>query len=159
MLKKFLSFSFFFLSFLHSEELEHKKFNVAISLGEVCQPAWYLRESHLRKQSFPFDWLITPFEGLLQFISNEGDFFLEKENLLFNVKSSIVPNEVDGSVLENLYGFYLYHDFDFEKDEKIKTFNETCVQNYDTIKNKYQRRKVRLELKKYMGKNEITKEE
>ncbi|GEM_PF-3671116 len=43
-----------------------------VSLGSHCEPALRMREQGLREQAFPFDWLITPHEGLL--LALEEDF-------------------------------------------------------------------------------------
>jgi len=145
MIKKNLFLVTLCLSFLWSSALLHgeithqRKFTVAISLGEVCQPAGNLHANQMRYQSFPLDWLITPFEGLFQFIANEGKDFAKKENLLFNITAFGIPN----GVLDTRYGIYFYHDFEFSSkicDNNIKKFQEVEVKKYDEDKTKLERR-------------------
>ena len=141
MIKKLLFLSLFFLIGVIAEESKtDRKFNIAISLGMVCQPAGNLHANGLRFQSFPLDWLITPEEALIKFIANKAHDFLKKENLLFNVTAFGVP----GGVLDTKYNIYSFHDFNYRTKHQIKEqqckFNEVIVENYKEVKEKFRRR-------------------
>jgi hypothetical protein len=126
-------------SCLQAREESQRKFNVAISLGEVCQPAGHLHASGLRRRSFPFDWLITPFEGLMRFIANEGKGFLKKENLLFNVSVYGVP----GVAFDAYYCIYPVHALKYSMKNSsggIKKYDEVVVNDFDGIKATLERR-------------------
>ncbi len=136
MLKKFL---FLFLiswnALLQAKEPD-KKYELAISLGAKCHSAFHLQMNGLRHQAFPFDWAVTPMEGLLFFLVNEGKDFLNKENLLFNFPFLGVLG-----VYDTYYHMCFSHDFIFfSKDFGIYTYPEVDIRNYDEIKAKYERR-------------------
>lgn len=97
-----------------------------VSLGSACQPAWYFKGYGMRRSAYPFDWLVTPFEGLISFIINKGDHFLEKENLrTLEVLGGDPPIL---HVVDVKYDIHIVHDFYFD------------MQNYDKIKTNYKRR-------------------
>ena len=145
MIKKFLQVVIIGSSLLlYGEENKERKFNVAISLGEVCQPAGNLHANQMRFQAFPFDWAITPFESIYKFIAGEGKGFLDKETLLFNVA---VPVFNVTGVLDLRYGVYSVHDFEYSVNDNTNTpkyFHEVTVKNYDAAKAKLERRIKRL---------------
>jgi hypothetical protein len=140
MLKKFIIFFIVCCSFfIHAEESNQRKFDIAIGLGGRCQVAYNLQKNGLRQQAFPFDWLITPFEGLIRFLAYQGRGFTNKENFLFHITAYNVPT----AVMDTMYGFCLLHDFDYSLIDGIPTvkrFHEVEVRNYDEIKFKYDRR-------------------
>jgi hypothetical protein len=132
---------------LAAEDVYARKFDVAISLGEVCQPALALRERGMRWQSFPFDWLVTPFHSLVGFIAEEGADFLLQRDLVFNARVWDGSEDIhyDG-VKETRYGCYLCHDFvynfkagDIIRDT-LKRYKEVNVHNHEVVKQKYDRR-------------------
>lgn len=84
-------------------ELENKE-NV-ISLGYFCSIASELERLGLRNASYPFDWCISDFEGVINAISNGFKDFLSYEYLSQNKKyRSIYMNDI--------YKIKFFHDFD-----------------------------------------------
>jgi hypothetical protein len=48
------------------------------SLGENCSSAWYLKQSGLKAESYPFDWIFSSPEIVLHCIEDEFKTFLDK---------------------------------------------------------------------------------
>lgn len=140
MFQRFLFFSFivpYFFFTASADESLH--FDLAISLGNRCQPAIHLSANEMRSKAFPFDWLITPFSSLCHFLRSEGSFFLLPQNLLFNV---IVTDSSRG-VVDQLYQIIVVHEFDYEfkgSDYSSLGFEAAGVRNYELIKERYNRR-------------------
>lgn len=135
-LKKFLLLFLLIFDLGFSETTHGRKFDLAISLGEVCQSAYNLHRNHLRFQAFPLDWCITPIDGLYNFFLLEGEGFGNKENLLFDVPIYHVTGVLDSSL-----GIYLMHYFEYEpKNTIIKNFDQVVVQNYEETVARYKRR-------------------
>ncbi len=49
-----------------------------ISLGQNCSSAWYLKQIGLKTESYPFDWVFSSPEIILDCINNNFSKFLEK---------------------------------------------------------------------------------
>jgi hypothetical protein len=105
-----------------------RKYDEAVSLGSICQPAWHLKANGVRKGAYPFDRVITPFHALIPFIAQRGAGFLEKDHL---------------KILEVLYGEHTSyeHVVDLAYDiHFIHDFHHPDMCNYDNVKAKYERR-------------------
>ena len=95
-----------------------------VSLGFFCSIAMDIGELGLRKNSFPFDWVISDIEMVVFAIKNKFDKFMLYENL-FQLKS-------DKKIYyDSFYKIYFYHDFNKYKPLK---------QQYNKVYNKYKRR-------------------
>ncbi|MBY0110247.1 MAG: papain-like cysteine peptidase [Candidatus Babeliaceae bacterium] len=84
---------------------------IVISLGENCAPAAALRTLFnryygLRDKAFPFDWIVTSFEGLYKCIQEDFENFLNEKYL---IKHPIHPQT--GGVINIYYDFQFNHDF------------------------------------------------
>lgn len=102
-----------------------------ISLGDMCQVAKQLSLHHCRKEAFPFDWIMCPFDGLYRFIANQAEHFLDRDTLIFVDDR---PDYIGGKrsfIEDTVYRMQFLHDF-----EKPPYF----LRNYDKIKAKYDRR-------------------
>jgi len=65
----------------------------AISLGNNCYPALFLRACGFRSATYPFDWMITNnFEGLKKAIEEEFMHFLDPEYLTYDEKTQTLYN-------------------------------------------------------------------
>lgn len=76
---------------------------IIISLGSDCHVATELRVHNLRNRAFPFDWNVTPLEGLFHVLEDDFAHFLD-ENYL------IMRDDLNG-VLNTYYGIDFRHDF------------------------------------------------
>lgn len=76
-----------------------------ISLGYFCSVSMDLEKLGLRSESFPFDWLISDFEGVVRAIENGFEDFLKYEYLS--------QNRANRAIYRNThYNIDFYHDFD-----------------------------------------------
>jgi hypothetical protein len=73
-----------------------------ISIGASCNLAMALRKFNLRQASYPFDWLISPFESLYQAISEDFQHFFEPNSLTLRMS--------DRYGVLDYYGFHFVHD-------------------------------------------------
>lgn len=132
MLKKsFFSLLIFFV-ILSSAQAKNITYDEVVSLGYNCQVTWQLEANGMRKVAYPLDWVVTPYESLLYFISQRGAGFLNQNQL-----SVIGPYSGDESrlhVIDSVYGIETYHDF----------LSLPPLSNYAEIKAKYDRRIERL---------------
>lgn len=104
-----------------------KKFEHIISLGFFCSPAMELERKGLRDSSYPFDWLISDFEGVLACLNNNFSDFLHFNNLYQSKKNK-------AHYLDINYKFEFFHEFnEFESLES----------QLPDVKKKYQRRILR----------------
>ena len=113
--------------------LFNKKFDLIVSIGEDCACTSYLRRFNLQKYSYPFDWLSNAsFETRISLLVNDFEGFLNPENIEF----LDIENHTDcDSYMDIKSKFHFYHDF-----KKGKTLEE----NYNIVKDKYNRRINRL---------------
>jgi hypothetical protein len=116
---------------------------LCISLGGACAPALNLRNLKLRFDAYPFDWILSPFEGLCKAL--EEDF----QNFLTDLT---IRSEGNGVI--DHYGFHFTHDWPTVNNQKIEDLYKVLyigdlrtmplASNWaDTIaavKEKYQRR-------------------
>ena len=92
-----------------------------ISLGQACDAANQIRRIFDQTEAYPFDWLVTPYDGLVAMIERRFADFLDEGNL-----------EVERrGVLDTRYKVRLLHDF---KDKHA--FRQTLPE----VKAKYLRR-------------------
>ncbi len=117
---------------------------IAISLGMRCDPALYMRKNfNIRKNAYPFDWLVSPFDALYRCFEDDFLHFLQADSL--TIKSLAVID---------YYGFEYSHDFPTTNNAFIENVEEgwtdqgSVVPNYldylEAIQEKYQRRIKRL---------------
>lgn len=75
-----------------------------ISLGYFCSVAQETERYGFRNASFPFDWIITDFEGIFSAIENNFEGFLDEQYLSQSKKNL--------ATYKNLkYNLYFFHDF------------------------------------------------
>jgi len=95
-----------------------------ISLGYFCSIASELERYGLRDSSFPFDWLISDFCGVISAIENHFEGLWNYELWLQNARNR-------NHYMHIGYGFQFYHDFD-----KFHSFSDQLP----SVKEKYNRR-------------------
>lgn len=117
------------------EPLAENTYALVIGLGDLCQVPHQLSVHKLRTAAFPFDWAITSFESLYQFIANEGVCFLDSDKIVFVNHPSDYHANATSYIEDTVYHIQLIHDFEL---------NENYMQDYEKIKSKYDRRVKRL---------------
>lgn len=115
-----------------------------IPIGIDCSASHYLRSTGQRNEAFPFDWNITPISSALKLIENNFEGFLELGSLEFlppTYRLLFRENGVDVKITKDIitpvichrYGILFPHDF-----------SESGVKDYKYVKDKYERRILRL---------------
>lgn len=104
-------------------------YDEVISLGKDCQAAFQLRNYGLRKEAYPFDWLVTPIDGLGLFLGTHGAHFLDPDKLVYLNASGPYFH-----VWDSQFNFLIYHDFQ----------TPDYMSDYEEVKVKYERRIARL---------------
>lgn len=80
------------------------KYSNIISLGFFCSVASELERIGLRSASYPFDWLISDFEGVIRAIESHFEDFLNYENM--------AQHETHLSFYKDIkYDMQFFHDF------------------------------------------------
>ena len=124
---------------------------IIISLGHNCMVASMLNKFNLRKEAYPFDWIVSSYDGLYRsFDSDFKDYFL-KENL---IKSEPIYSEILNNYLTHVidlkYEFYYKHDFPInnlaENNDNLSSgiIVENYYDYYLGVYEKYQKRILRL---------------
>ena len=114
-----------------------EKFDLIVSLGSDCACSSYLRRFGLQDYSYPFDWLTKfPFDNRINFLLNDFNDFLNKENLhkIEKPKDKETDSKCD-YYEDSKYDIYFFHDF--------KNFLPFDVA-YNDVREKYTRRIKRL---------------
>lgn len=86
------------------QNLDRQTYNTVISLGFFCSVAQELERIGLRDASYPFDWLISDFIGVITSIDNHFKDFLKYDYL---AQMRVNPRYY----INTKYGFQFYHDF------------------------------------------------
>lgn len=118
-------------------KLKQKQESIFVPIGRSCHTAMLLDKMHLRKCSYPMDWII-PSSVNNELIETRINFILNNFENFFNYKDFIFA---DNPKTDNFDGFNLYNGFAFTHDfEKSKSPRK----QYGKLKRKYNRRIKRL---------------
>jgi Putative papain-like cysteine peptidase (DUF1796). len=113
-----------FIKYCMFKEAGMEVYKHVISLGFFCSVASELERIGLRDSSYPFDWLITGMDGILQLMDNEFSDFLCPDLLQqYTTNPSHFVNRK--------YNIHFLHDFD-----DYKKYEDQL----DHVQQKYQRR-------------------
>ena len=106
-----------------------KKYANAISLGFFCSVSSELKRIGIRKASYPFDWVISEFETVLNLIENNFIGFLDENQLIVDKdEKEFEKTYVVKNIKNNIKFFH-----DFANGNSIST-------QIDRVKEKYNRR-------------------
>jgi len=97
------------------------KFDDACSLGPFCHSSQILKRNHFKKCSYPFDWIFSDCDTILDCLQNNFDVFLNK--------SFYIP------ISQNRCGHLKYNErmFNHHNTTKIDDYNyyTRCVTRYN----------------------------
>ncbi|WP_294538069.1 DUF1796 family putative cysteine peptidase [uncultured Rhodoblastus sp.] len=100
------------------------RFDKVISLGLACGAAYQIRRRFDQTETYPFDWLVTQMNGLLQLLDGDFKGFLCKDNMV----------EHETYVEDTAFCIKFFHDFPENK------CNDASMEE---VREKYQRRITR----------------
>jgi len=92
------------------------KYDRIISVGCLCHVAYQIRRFTGDTTAFFFDWLYTPFEGLLQALENDFTGAFQRENLVFAHDDL----SINRTVRDSKTGFDLFHYLPKDVDGGVK---------------------------------------
>ena len=102
-----------------------------VSFGFDCNVAIEMRHHKIRKEAFPFDWVVSPPDMMIEMIQTDFLGWLEYENLKsYSAESRRTISKVD--VVDVKTKCIYMHDFD------------DLVEDFTAVKDKYNRRILRL---------------
>jgi len=114
---------------------------IYIPLGRVCQSTCLVKELDLRKQAYPFDWITSPIESMVQCLENDFAGFHEEVRLDQNDWTR------DESQIVDKLGFRFHHDYPtsstltFEDNEYSEDpIRSSWKEYYPVVYDKYMRR-------------------
>lgn len=115
---KSLDVQFALQDFVGSRRLEP----TFVSLGENCSSAWYLKQIGLKKASYPFDWIFSSPEIIIDCIDDEFEKYLDK--------SFIEPKGNKVSAGHRFYHSNFFNHRNPLKSKKDYNYYERCCQRF-----------------------------
>jgi len=98
----------FLLVFLQCEAKQH-----VISLGPNCSPAMSLNYHKIRKEAYPFDWVVCSFDAMFKLLQTDFENYLLPENLILKPQAPFFVFDIYTNVQYN-------HDFPISNvDDKL----------------------------------------
>lgn len=94
-----------------------------IGLGQNCNASWYVKETENKKASYPFDWIFTTPELVLDMLGDDFEALLDRKRL--------IPHGLDA-------GHERYHEWLFghrnpASSESDFAFMQRCVDRWNVI--------------------------
>jgi hypothetical protein len=130
-----------FLTDLQSYDNNNDESKVLISLGSDCVVAYQLQKHGFRLDAFPFDWIKSSLDDIIQLIRNNFNEFIDKDQLIYkrstdNFKFVVDNNEDNVQVTcGHIYGHKKYKSIQFCHD-----FIDDVKSNIEQVEEKYKRR-------------------
>lgn len=64
------------------EKLQKQTDTIYCSLGNYCITGWLLKSHNLKFESYPFEWMVTCLDNIIDCIEDDFNSFLDKTNYL-----------------------------------------------------------------------------
>jgi hypothetical protein len=133
------------------------KINYTVSLGSFCHTATFLKNNGFKKESYPFDWIVTTPELILNILNDNFKLLLDKSQFI-PVNNNICGHKIYGKQFFlhfNLLngGTYEYYKRCVQrfatllKKEEPKLFILTLINSKNIINNKQRFYKINKKLK------------
>jgi hypothetical protein len=91
-----------------------------VSLGRACDIAYQIRRHFGQTEAYPFDWLITPIDGLIKIIRSDFSGFLDRDQLIVK----------DGQVVHRDTDVIFVHDFEEAEVDKLDELLPAIAEKY-----------------------------
>jgi hypothetical protein len=96
-----------------------------VSLGENCSSAWYIKQLGLKEASFPFDWIFSSPEIVLDCTNDRFEKYLDK--------SLIVPNRNNTSAGHSYYHKNLFNHRNPLASEDDYSYHKRCCDRFISL--------------------------
>jgi hypothetical protein len=130
---------YFIYEYLNSDKDNIEKIpdiKYVCSLGSVCQASHFLKKNDLKKTSYPFDWIYTNLDNVIECIENDFNIFLDKKYYIDNT-----PHGCGHKIYNNPYHhIYWRHRNPLVNDDDYK-YVVRCVERFRSLL-KYQEKKL-----------------
>ncbi|WP_150464419.1 DUF1796 family putative cysteine peptidase [Francisella sp. XLW-1] len=113
---------------------------IYVPIGIDCDVAYYLRSINLRREAFPFDWIVSPISSSIELINNDFEGFLEFSNLSFlepTKRFLFKDNELCEDMVTPVYCKRYHQLF-------VHDFSARGINDYTQVFDKYKKRVNRL---------------
>jgi hypothetical protein len=88
-----------------------REYDLIVSLGDNCAPAFNIRRVFGRERAYPFDWWVTPYYAMMRLLAENYAGLFQPEHL--------VRAHDDKTVLCRHYGLWHHHDFTKDADDRV----------------------------------------
>tara|TARA_Y100000992_G_C21247021_1_gene483854 strand:- start:298 stop:963 length:666 start_codon:yes stop_codon:yes gene_type:complete len=103
--------------------------NYICSLGTLCHSSWYLKENKLKLCSYPFDWIISSPDSIIDCLNDDFSKFLDKSYYIKKRKSYCTHSYYSTKKFQNTR-FIHHNPLENEKDYK---YYERCVNRFRNL--------------------------
>ena len=110
-----------------------EEINYICSLGTVCHPASWAKRMNLKKCSYPFDWIFSDINMVIDCINDDFKKFLDRNNHIPSLKPK--HKEKKNKSGHKIYGGSMFNHHNILDDEDYNYFTR-CVQRFRTLINK-----------------------
>jgi hypothetical protein len=120
--KQFLAEGYKVKDELHQFVSVQEKRTVFISLGQNCSTSWYLKQANLKRESYPFDWIFSSPEIILDCMQDRFQKFLDK--------SLIVEHEEKQTAGHSVYHQNLFNHRNPLLSEEDYAYYQRCCSRF-----------------------------
>ena len=109
-------------------------FDLALSIGDSCKPAFYLKKSELRTFACPMDWLVCGIKNQVKLYQNNFKNFFDNYYEDFNIKR----DENYRAIRDKKYDILCMHHISASMDLKtaVLKFKKTMIRRYERLNQK-----------------------
>jgi hypothetical protein len=120
-----------------------------ISIGGECSVSHQLKENGYRNNSYPFDWIKSSMDDVYKLIVNSFNGFIDEKNIQYKRKSEnfkFIEKDCENNtiLIEEVKVGYIYQHTIFKSIEFCHDFIDEKKSNWSDVKEKYERRIIRL---------------
>ena len=123
--------------FVQDNFIENQKNNTLyVSLGNYCLTLMLLKENNLKYESYPFDWMVSCIENIIDIFSDDFTNFLDKNNYI-NIHNKTLNKfyfEKTNKLFNNIKIDHQHHNLLNDNDYNYLT---RCVDRIRNIYNQY----------------------
>lgn len=108
-----------------------EKYDFALSIGETCKPALYLKATNLRTVACPFDWLVCDIQHQVELYKNHFSSFFDEYYEDYSINSDKNMRNVRDS--KNIILSMHHIRLDIPLEEGVKDFKSLMMRRYERL--------------------------